>query len=646
MMKSKMDYSVQFSRIQQYLEQRFPEEIAANKITWELFQKRLDLDFQRLFSLLVELYGKQVDFYYFFQELMALLFSAMLERSPDLQAADNQLLQKPAWFQDHQILAGVCYVDLFAGDLTGIRKAIPYFQELGLTYLHLMPLYDSPEGENDGGFAVSSFRKVKPGLGTMQQLRELADELCKAGIHLCLDLVLNHTSNEHEWAVQARAGNPHYSDYYFLFEDKDVVDAYQENLREIFPQDSRGSFTYLDDIDVWVWTTFHEYQWDLNYSNPAVFNQIADEMFFLINAGVRILRIDAVAFIWKEMGTSCENLPQVHTIIQAYNILSNLLAPGTIFKSEAIVHPDDVGSYIRPEECQISYNPLMMATSWEALATRKVELLEKSLQNHFRIHPRTAWVNYVRVHDDIGWTFSDETAAELGINAFDHRQFLNDFYTGKFPGSFARGLPFQFNPVTRDMRISGSCASLAGLEKALEEETDREVELAIRRILLLHSLPFVIGGIPLIYLGDEIAMLNDYSYREVPDRADDSRWVHRPEFDWERAAQRHKISTIPGKVFSGLKQMIDIRKENELFSVGQTEIVPSGNPHVLALTRKSGHEEMLCVFNFSEMPLDIHFRYIDPGFVGIFTHDLVSGEKCNGQIGLVPYQYAWLLKKV
>jgi hypothetical protein len=159
-----------------------------------------------------------------------------------------------------------------------------------------------------------------------------------------------------------------------------------------------------------------------------------------------------------------------------------VVAPAILFKSEAIVHPDEVINTFSPQECQLSYNPLMMALLWNSLATREVNLLSQALQERFALPQGTAWVNYVRCHDDIGWTFSDDDAARLGINGYDHRRFLNEFYRGRFTGSFARGFPSR---KTKDRRlpISGTCASLAGLEKALAEEGPDEVGLAIKRIL-------------------------------------------------------------------------------------------------------------------------------------------------------------------
>jgi amylosucrase len=499
------------------------------------------------------------------------------------------------------MLGGVIYVDLFAGDLEGVRSKIPYFQELGLTYLHLMPLFKAPQGENDGGYAVSSYREVHPPLGTMEQLASLARDLRAVGISLVLDLVFNHTSDEHLWAEKAKAGDLDFQDMYWIFPDRSLPDAYERTLREIFPDEHPGAFSPFPGAGGgWVWTTFHQYQWDLNYANPAVFTRMAEEMLFLANQGAEVIRLDAVAFIWKKMGTSCENLPQAHTLIRAFNAARRISAPALLFKSEAIVHPDEVVKYIDPDECQLSYNPLLMALLWNSLATRKVRLLSQAISTRLKIHPHTAWVNYVRCHDDIGWTFSDEDAILLGVRGSGHRHFLNEFYRGRFPGSFARGLPFQENPKTGDCRISGTCASLAGLEKALYEEGPLEVELAIRRILLIHGIILLLGGIPLLYLGDEIAMLNDYSYRDHPDHADDSRWVHRPVASWENYARRCDPATIEGRVFSGLQALTGLRKATPAFSGCELETIPTENVHVLGFGRKHAGQRAVIFANFSE----------------------------------------------
>ncbi|HEY3344346.1 MAG TPA: alpha-amylase family glycosyl hydrolase, partial [Anaerolineaceae bacterium] len=625
------------------LEAQFARYCRTHPAEWRVFSERLKSEFPRLFNLLLGLYGGQYDFYYYLERLLASLAQSWTARPSELKALDVVRQADPAWFLSNQELGGVCYVDLFAGDLAGIRQRIPYFKELGLTYLHLMPLFRAPQGENDGGYAISSYREVDPALGSLEQLADLAGELRRNGISLVLDYVFNHTSNEHEWALRARAGDPEYREYYRMFPDRIQPDAYERTLREIFPDEHPGVFTWFEDMHSWVWTTFHSYQWDLNYHNPAVFIAMVGEMLGLANLGVEVLRLDAVAFIWKQLGTSCENLPEAHRLIQAFNAAARIAAPLLQFKSEAIVHPDEVARYIRADECQISYNPLMMALLWEALATRDVRLLSASLRDRFHVPAGCAWVNYVRSHDDIGWTFSDEDALKLDIHGFSHRQFLNAFYTGRFPGSFARGLPFQENPQTGDCRISGTCASLAGLEKALNEETGAETALAVRRILLIHAIILTAGGIPLIYLGDELGALNDYQFAGDPARAGDSRWVHRLRMDWERAKLRHEPESLQGQIYGGLQRLIALRKSQPAFSGSELQVVESGSRQVFAYLRTGQGQRILALANFSEAAQVIPINLLRLYGLGTVFHDLLSGERVPWRdLTLEPYQPLFL----
>lgn len=634
------------TRLLPRLEATFRKEARANPAHWQIFTSRLKANFAQLFELLFHLYGKQYDFFYHLEQILTVAARMWLTRPAELKALDETRERDPLWFQSQQMVGGVCYVDLFAGDLNGIRQKIPYFKELGLTYLHLMPLFLAPAEENDGGYAVSSYREVNPALGTMAQLSQLATELRHEGISLVVDFIFNHTSNEHDWARHAQSGQSEYQDYYRMFDDRTVPDQYQQNLRDIFPDRGSGSFTYWPDLHKWVWTTFYTFQWDLNYENPVVFTRMMEEMLFLANAGVEVLRLDAVAFIWKQMGTSCENLPEAHMIIQGFNALARIAAPSLLFKSEAIVHPDDVVKYISPAECQLSYNPLLMALLWNSLATREVRMLAYSMRERFRIDPHCAWVNYVRVHDDIGWTFSDEDAASLGINGYDHRRFLNAFYTGRFPGSFARGLPFQENPRTGDARISGTLASLAGLEKALQDNNPAEIELAIRRILLLHSIILSIGGIPLIYLGDEVGTLNDYGYRSDPAKAKDSRWVHRPFAEWtDRMPRRSDPAAIEGRIFGQLCRLIELRKQHTALTNGEMEVISTHNDHVFGYVRRYNGERLLVLANFTEQGQTISANEIRLHGLSYSFTDLVSGQTITlaEDIRLEPYQFMWLV---
>jgi amylosucrase len=597
------------------------------------FLERVHRHLPTLRDELAVLYGHQADFEDVVLELLVTAHASWRDRSAELRALDAEREQDPQWFQSERMLGGVCYIDLFAGDLKGIEASIPYFQELGLTYLHLMPPYDCPQPHNDGGYAVSSYRRVNPKLGTMADLRRVATRLRKAGISLVLDFVFNHTSDEHDWAVAARAGDPAYRDYYFIFEGRTEPDRYERTLREIFPDEHPGAFSPLDS-DRWVWTTFHSYQWDLNYGNPQVFRAMAEEMLFIANLGVQFIRMDAVAFVWKRLGTSCENLPEAHTLIRAYNALARIAAPALLFKSEAIVHPDDVVRYISPQECQVSYNPLQMALLWNSLATREVNLLQQALEQRHALPDGTAWVNYVRSHDDIGWTFADEDAIHHGIQGFDHRQFLNRFYVNRFPGSFARGVPFQDNPATGDCRISGTCASLCGLEQGDPH--------AVARILLLHGIVLAAGGIPLIYLGDEVGTLNDFAYLDDAGKAGDSRWVHRPPRHAERYAQRGDAGTAAGQVFGGLRRLVALRAATPELANGRLIGFRSKNPHVLGFTRPGAAGSVLVLANFSEHAQPVAAEVLSA--MPASAVDLVSdtSKALHAGLTLAPYQMVWL----
>lgn len=612
----------------------------------QLFKQRLEENFLLLFSLLHQVYGQRYDFYYFLQQLVYSMKNALKERSSKLKQQDKQRLKEPDWFKKENMLGISCYVDLFAGDLASLQQKIPYLSSLGITYLHLMPLYKSPNGDSDGGYAVSDYRQTDDKLGNIKDLKKLSDALSASGISLVLDFVFNHTSDEHQWAKEAQKGNAEYQEFYWMFDDKTQPDMYEQNLREIFPQVRKGNFSWCPKANKWVWTTFNNFQWDLNYSNPAVFNGIADEMFFLANLGCDALRLDALAFIWKEMGTSCENQPKAHLLIQAFNCCLKIIAPGVIFKSEAIVHPDEVIKYIHKDECQLSYNPLLMALIWESLATRKTQLLTQSMRKSFDISSDCAWVNYARCHDDIGWTFDDTLAANLGINGNDHRHFLNQFYTGRFEGSFASGVAFGENVETGDCRVCGSLASLAGLEKAMQHGDPELINHAVARVLMIHSIILSIGGIPLLFSGDELGLLNNYQYQEDPSKSHDDRWVHRLSIQDSDVTNSKTIDSPNQKIAQGLEQLILTRKQNSILGNAETDFIEVNNQHVFAYTRRNAQTDTLvAIANFSEQVQNIDGKVLTQ-LNGNRFKDLISGENFNNipaHIQLLPYQVMWLV---
>ena len=606
-------------------------------IIFPMYKTQLQENMAALTAALFELYGDRWDFYQILGRLEKILAAADKARSPALKKMDEDFIKSQksggaSWFLSNKSVGTMLYVDLFAGNLKALASKIKYFKDLGINYVHLMPLFKTLKGDNDGGYAVSSYREVQKKLGTMNDLRALASAFRKEGIHTVIDFVFNHTSCEHEWAKKAKKGDPKFRQFYYIYKNKADADEWNKTLREIFPSVRRGSFTYFKEAGGWVWTTFNSFQWDLNYSNPEVFLAMLEEMFFLANAGIEVLRLDALAFVWKEKGTACESLPKAYTLIKAFSLAAKIACPSLVFKSEAIVHPDQVVRYIGQDKCRLSYNPLQMALFWSSLASRDARLLTLSLKKRWAIPDGCAWVNYIRCHDDIGWTFSDEEAWSLGINPYEHRKFLNRFYTGRFDGTFARGEAFQENPTTGDCRVCGTMGSLAGLEDALDADDKTLKEMALARIRMIYGLLFALPGLPLLYAGDEEAMLNDYSYRKKPELAGDSRWVHRIKKDWTSPLKSEQKT-----VRDEMKKMIKARAKEKLFSGSEVWFYDQQQPEIFAFCRSGA---IHVVANFSERR--VPFKLWAKG--GAEVTDILSEKKysAQGPILLEPYALLWL----
>ncbi|MEX5719980.1 alpha-amylase family protein [Geodermatophilus maliterrae] len=540
------------------------------------------------------LYGDRADA--LFERALGTALAAAAERPAALRRLDRRREIDPGWFQRARVQGYVCYVDRFCGTLDRLPEHLDHLEELGTTYLHLMPLLRPREGENDGGYAVADYRAVDPRLGTMADLETAAAALHAWDMSLCIDLVLNHTAREHPWAQGWLAGDPAYAGFYSAFPDRTLPDAYDATIPEVFPDRAPGSFSWVPEAcggaGGWVWTTFWPYQWDLDYTNPEVTLAMLGEITWLANRGVDVFRMDAVPFMWKRMGTSCQNQPEGHTLLQLLHALTRLAAPGVVFKAEAIVAPDDLVAYLgaherfRPE-CELAYHNSLMVLLWSSLATGDVRLARQALRRMRPIPPSTTWVTYVRGHDDIGWAITDADAGAVGLDGFAHRRFLNDFYSGRFPGSFARGALFQENEATGDARISGSAASLCGIEDALERDDPAALDVGVRRLLLLYSVAYAFGGIPLLYTGDELALRNDTGYLDDPERAPDNRWMHRPPMDWAAAARRTDPATLEGRVFAGVRRLGEVRRSLLALRGGtEPEVLDAGSDAVLVWRRR------------------------------------------------------------
>ncbi|MFN0115112.1 MAG: amylosucrase [Paracoccaceae bacterium] len=617
----------------------------------DIFDLRMSRSRDDLWGMLDRLYGAHPDYKAFCRKLTQALESAWAARPADLKRLDLVRDLEPDWFQRPGMAGYVFYIDRFAGNLRGIPDRLIYLADLGITYVHLMPCLKPRPGDSDGGYSVMDYRAINPAYGTMADFESVSEALRARGMSLCVDLVLNHTAKEHAWAAKARNGSAAHRDMYLMFDDDRLPGEYEKSLVEVFPDNAPGNFTFYPDIGKWVWTTFNEHQWDLNWANPRVFLEIVQVMLFLANKGVDVLRLDAVAFMWKRMGTRCQSEPEVHMILRALRAACRIACPAVIHLEEAIVAPAEMLPYLgRGEhdgrEGNLAYHNSLMVQFWGALATRDARLMTHVLSTHFPpVLTNATYATYIRCHDDIGWAVTDEDAAALGIGGAAHRAFLSDFYEGSFPGSFARGALFQENPLTGDKRISGSFASLAGLEKAEAAGDAAGIEAAVQRILMGHALIAGFGGIPLIYMGDEVALTNDWGYRDVPGHARDSRWVHRPRMDWARAEARDGTGTPAARVFRGVKHILARRRAvPELHAGVPTLVAGTGDPAVLAVLRQAPTGTVVQLYNFSEswrhLPADSLSAFGVRSFFDEISETQVT--LYDGNIALPPYARVWM----
>ncbi|WP_320152682.1 amylosucrase [uncultured Tolumonas sp.] len=616
------------------------------------FLVRLGAQFGEVFAKFTRLYGERADFTNRFSELVLALAEMHLAREPELRDLDRQREEDKGWIMSPNWVATMLYVDRFSKNLKGFMQKIDYLEELGVNYVHLMPLLKMPQEANDGGYAVSDYRTVEKRFGSMADIRKIAKTFRAKNMLLELDLVLNHTSNEHEWAKKALQGEKEYQDMYYMYDDRSMPDAFEQTLPEIFPENAPGNFTYLPTINKWVFTVFNTYQWDLNYTNPKVFIEMIKILLNLANQGVDVLRLDAVAFMWKKLGTQSQNLDEAHILLQLFKACTKIAAPGAIFKAEAIVQPIEIVKYLgggTVDECEIAYNASYMVYLWDAMATQNKRILEHGLQNIPRLPKGTTWINYIRCHDDIGLGYADQDILAAGYNPFDHKQFMISYYVGEFEGSPAKGQRFMYNPKTQDARITGATATLLGLEKGLEEDNAELIEQAIRKTLLMHSGIMSFGGIPLVYYGDELACTNDYSFLEDSSKQDDNRWLNRPIIDWKKAAKRNDADTIEHRVFSALKRMIALRKSiPEFYNENNYQLVKNENQHVFSFLRERDWHKTLVLMNMSAQQQTLSQAILEQTGFGHYVYDQYQQQDValvNGVLTLEPFQFLWLKQK-
>lgn len=608
--------------------------------TEKIFAQRMEKHQDELRWLYMELYGNDA----MYAELCEQMHDYYLKRSTELKKRDIKKEKNPDWFKEKEMLGMMLYIDNFAGNLKGVEKKLAYLKECNVNCLHLMPFLDTPKGKSDGGYAVADFRKVRPDLGTMKDLARLTEKCHENGMNVCMDFVMNHTSEEHEWAKRARAGEGEYMSRYFFYDNGDIPARYEETVPQVFPTTAPGNFTWLPEIGHYVLTTFYPYQWDLNYRNPRVFNEMMYNFLFLANHGMDIIRIDAVPYIWKELGTSCRNLKEVHTIVRMMRMIAEIVCPSVILLGEVVMEPEKVVPYfgtVEKPECHMLYNVTTMATTWNSIATRDIRLLKKQMDIVSRLPKQYTFLNYLRCHDDIGWGLDFDTLKQWGMEEPSHKRYLNDYFTGKVADSISRGELYNDDPVTQDARFCGTTASMCGIEAAGFEGNAEKMQTAIQEDLMLHAYMLTQSGIPMLYSGDELGQVNDYSYKDDAEKASDSRYLHRGAFLWELADKRKDLSTVQGQLFQMLNRLEQIRRQENVFSQeAEVYTYDVHNDSILGILREYKGERFIALFNFSESEQTAWMQE-----EGIFRN-LVNGEIVEVKDPVLKgYEFVWMKYK-
>ncbi len=612
--------------------------MAASKIVKKTAEyiKRFEERYDELKWLYCELYNNNMGA---FDWLCDSLYGYYQERNTELKKLDRQRVKNPDWYKQNDLLGMMMYTNAFAGTLKGVKEKLPYVKSCGVNYLHFMPLLESPKGRDDGGYAVADFRKVKPELGTMEDLEDLTAECHRQGISCCLDFVMNHTSEDHEWAKAARNGDPVARSRYFFYDDWFVPNIYEETVPEVFPTTAPGNFTWINDCNQVVMTTFYPYQWDLNYANPMVFNDMVGNMLYMANRGIDVIRLDAVPYIWKQIGTNCRNLPQVHTLVRMMRIISEIVCPGVLLLGEVVMEPSKVVPYfgtVDKPECHMLYNVTTMASTWNTIATKDVGLLKRQMDQVCALPKDYVFLNYLRCHDDIGWGLDYDWLAQFGIDEVAHKKFLNDYFTGKGYNSDSRGELYNDDPRLGDARLCGTTASLSGLEAGQFEANADKIDQAIACDLMLHGYLLAQSGIPVLYSGDEIGQTNDYTYKNDPDKCADSRYLHRGNFPWDKVEKKDPVAM---KIFDALRHMEDIRASHDVFSCNaNVYTIETGCASVLGIVREYAGHELRAFFNFSNM--DQLIWTMPEEQADIYT-DLISGKTLRELGAVMPRYGCW-----
>ena len=572
------------------------------------FIDKFSMYYDELKWLYIELYNNE----FTFSRLCDNMEKAYSKRSADLKKLDKVREEDKQWYKSPDMVGTMIYADDFADTLSGVQKKLGFVQKLNINMLHLMPFLDSPKAASDNGKAVSNYKKIRSDLGKMEDLKSLAQACHRKNICICSDFIMNHTSSSHIWAKKAQNGEGEYMSRYFFYDNPDIPNSYDLTVPQVYPATAPGNFTYIPEIDHFVMTTFYPYEWDLNYSNPKVFNEMVNNLLFLANQGIDMFKLKDISYIWKEIGTNCRNLKQVHTIIRMLRIITEVVCPGVLLMGDAEGSLEDIVSYFGTEdkpECHLVIDKDASDTIWHTMATGNCKLIKRRLDKVNTVSKDNIFVNYLRSFDPIDWRLDYDILKEDEIDPAAHRKYLNDFFTGKITEGIAYGEIVNDDPIVMEDKLEGSVMALCGLKTVSASLDDSSIETAIRKIILLYAYLMMEAGIP---------------------------WVHCADIKTDP-----KTNSIRGRLFNELCKLESLRQNERVFNFYADKwTLDTWDEGTLAMGRYFEGQKVIAVFNFTEYDRVAWVNENDGEY-----EDMITGQRMDASGINVPAYGFYLLKK-
>lgn len=574
---------------------------------WEsLYVQRYNRHIDELKWLYMELYSNES----MLSELCYQIHNFFIERDEGLKNRDVTRENNPDWYRKSKMTGMALYIDHFADTIKGVEQSIEHLQKCNINYVHFMPFFETTRYRTDDQYAITDFRKTMEKIGKIEDLCHLTKLCHEKSINVSVDFIMNRTSNEHEWAKKAMHGDVEYMNRY-------------------------------------VTKTDHSYEWDLNYKNPRVLNEMMYNYMFIANLGTDLIQINEIEDIWKGESQNCSKVSQIHTIARIMRIISEIVCPGVLLLGNVKNDMKNAITYFGEDEkpeFHMVYQKTFMNEVWNSVATRNVKLLQTKLDVINKYPKEYVFVNYLRNHEKLNWNLDyDFLYKNQKINQKMHREYLNEYFLGRTGYSNSRGEVENNSDNSEKICFCGTTASMCGLEKAIDENNKKEINQAIKLEIMLYAYLFIQSGIPVIYSGDEIGQMNDYSYKENRDKMRDIQNVCRGKFDWSKAVKVVDEYSIEGKIMRGLNKIQVVKnRENTFCQIADVRVVDTKNNSVICIAREFAGEKILGIFNFSE-----HEKIVNIDEEEGIYEDLLSGKKMKVKcLQMQGYDFYYLKKIV